>query len=392
MQLRRLRIENYRAIKKRDFSFEDALGRIRPVTVLAGPNGCGKTSVLWAIVQALRGVTGYRTDDVPQPSDLEIHRSGTGGGWTSEPTRVLINLDIQFDTVELKAIPQVLRETEEAGDDDIRKLPELPDGVLHATWQYPPERDEEGRRKPTWFLSDTEPRASIPWLKGRGRAIRGWKGRQLSSRKVLDDIGGIYLFPQDRNLRSRVVGDSVQFSDTDTIGSGVAVEEPQKPARREYSVWGVLEYLSNYVHGQRPESQPLPDEENWEKRIMDHFFRICGPKEYAGFMYQGDDLAGAPCIRDGNIVYSLQQAASGEQVIIEYLTRLTCPSPMNHSLILIDEPEIHLHPGWIRQLYRALPRIGINNQFILSTHSLELRAMAAEDGALIDMGEMELDG
>ncbi len=390
MKLRRLRIENYRAIQKRELSFEDPMGRIRPVTVLAGPNGCGKTSVLFAIVQALRGATGYRTEDVPQPSDLEIHRSGTGGVWTSEVTRVLVELDIQFDTVELEAIPRVLRETEEAGEDDVPKLPDLPNGAMRATWQYPPDRDEEGRRKWTGFLRDTEPRGSFRWLQGRGRAIRGWKGRQLSSRKVLDDIGGIYLFPQDRNLRSRVVGDSIQFSDADTIGSGVADEEPHKPVRREHSVWGVLEYLSNYVHGQRPE--PLPDEENWEKRIMDHFCRICGPKEYAGFMYQGDDLAGAPCIRDGNLVYPLQQAASGEQVIIEYLTRLTCPSPMNHGLILIDEPEIHLHSGWIRQLYRALPQIGVNNQFILSTHSLELRAMAAEDGALIDMGEMEVDG
>ena len=125
---------------------------------------------------------------------------------------------------------------------------------------------------------------------------------------------------------------------------------------------------------------------------MDHFQRICGPKEYAGFLYQSGEAVGAPYLRDGDITYPLQQAASGEQVILEYLTRLTSPSPLNYSVILIDEPEIHLHPGWIRQLYRALPSIGVNNQFILSTHSLELRAMAAEDGALIDMGEMEVDG
>lgn len=106
-------------------------------------------------------------------------------------------------------------------------------------------------------------------------------------------------------------------------------------------------------------------------------------------MYQPDDPVGAPYFKDGDSIYPLDMAASGEQIIIEYLTRLTYPSPMNRSLILIDEPEVHLHPGWIRQLYRALPQIGKDNQYILTTHSLELRAMAAEDGVLVDMGEME---
>ena len=42
-------------------SFEDALGRVQPVTVLAGPNGCGKTSILFAVIQALRGELPFYT-------------------------------------------------------------------------------------------------------------------------------------------------------------------------------------------------------------------------------------------------------------------------------------------------------------------------------------------
>lgn len=73
MKLRKVRIENFRAIKDTEIVFADALNTIRPVTVLAGPNGTGKTSVLFAIIQALRGVMGYRTSDVPEPDERDIH-------------------------------------------------------------------------------------------------------------------------------------------------------------------------------------------------------------------------------------------------------------------------------------------------------------------------------
>ena len=39
-------------------------------------------------------------------------------------------------------------------------------------------------------------------------------------------------------------------------------------------------------------------------------------------------------------------------------------------------------------VYRALPEIGRNNQYVLTTHSQELRAMAAEDGCLKDLGNI----
>jgi len=60
MHLRRLQIKNFRAISDQRLNFEDAMGHVRPISVIAGPNGSGKTSVLFAIVQALRGALGAR--------------------------------------------------------------------------------------------------------------------------------------------------------------------------------------------------------------------------------------------------------------------------------------------------------------------------------------------
>src|SRR5438093_12389633 len=110
MKLRKVRIENFRAIKETEIVFADALGAIRPVTVLAGPNGCGKTSVLFAIIQALRGVMGYRTNDVPEPEDLDIHRTLSMGGLSSQPLSVLVSLDLEFGAPETSAIRRVMEE------------------------------------------------------------------------------------------------------------------------------------------------------------------------------------------------------------------------------------------------------------------------------------------
>jgi predicted ATPase len=373
MKLRKVQIENFRAIKESEILFVDALSAIRPITVLAGPNGSGKTSVLFAIVQALRGVMGYRTNDVPEPEELDIHRPLSIGGLSPIRPSISVTLDIEFDEEERAAIRKVM--TEMSPEERLR---ELPNGTVRAVWKYPPERHPDGTLKPIWYLNRTEPRDSVPWFHGRKSAITGWTSRKFRDRTLLDKIGGIYLFPQDRSLRSRVMGERVTQDEDSTMGA-------ERKGRDVSSVWGVLEYLSNYS---RSAPEGVKPQENWEQRIRDGFNRICAPKEYLGFMYRSDDPLGAPYFKDNGSTYPLHMAASGEQVIIEYLARLTYPSPMNHSIILIDEPEIHLHPAWIRQLYLALPKIGVGNQYIVTTHSAELYAAAARDQALIEMGQL----
>jgi predicted ATPase len=377
MKLRKVWVQNFRAIKETEIVFADALGAIRPITVLAGPNGSGKTSVLYAIVQALRGVMGYRTSDVPEPEELDIHRPLSASGLSREPPSISVTLDVEFGSEERAAIRRVLNETT-ADEPILDPLPELPGGKIRAYWKYPPDRKSDGSLWPSWFLNRTEPGNAIPWFRGRSTAIRAWRDRRLRERDLLDKIGGIYLFPQDRSLRSRVMGERVTQDDDPPVRS-------DRKSKDGFSVWGVLEYLSNYSRN-RPEN--ATQEGNWEQRIREGFNQICAPKEYLGFMYKSDDPLGAPYFKDNGSTYPLHMAASGEQVIIEYLARLTYPSPMNHSIILIDEPEIHLHPGWVRQLYRALPKIGVDNQYIITTHSTELYAAAAADQALIEMGPL----
>src|SRR5208282_5787093 len=150
MRLRKVRIENFRAIRQSEIVFADALGAIRPVTVLAGPNGSGKTSVLFAIVQALRGVMGYRTNDVPEPEELDIHRLLSIGGLSPIPPSISVTLDIEFGEEERVAIRKVMAEVSPE-----ERFGELPNGMVRAVWKYPPERHPDGTLKPIWYLNRT---------------------------------------------------------------------------------------------------------------------------------------------------------------------------------------------------------------------------------------------
>ncbi|NSB14603.1 AAA family ATPase [Clostridium beijerinckii] len=72
---------------------------------------------------------------------------------------------------------------------------------------------------------------------------------------------------------------------------------------------------------------------------------------------------------------------------------------VNNSIILIDEPEISLHPEWQRKIIDVYKSIGNNNQLIIATHSPhvignitsnELRVMAKDENGikLVDNDEL----
>jgi ABC-type branched-subunit amino acid transport system ATPase component len=394
MQLRRLHIQNYRAIRDQEFSFADAMGRIRPVTVLAGPNGCGKTSVLFAIYRALSGAMGYYSDDVPDASDDEIFREGGAGNWSFQPNHVAINLELAYTVEEREAAPQLLEATRiiqrPRTDGQPTSIPPLPNGLLDITWEYPPLQYADGTFKPLAFVRSSIQRGPS-WLGLPKLAIRGWRNRprRLVELDLLDKIGILRMFAQNRGKRWIAAEEREAFPPEGPEGEEEFDAAEAGPPRRRpnVTVSGILKVLADAARGRRPNG--APPEENIEQKVRDLFGRICAPKRYVGYVYYGpNDVLGTPLVEEGDRQYPLSMAATGEQVVLDYLTQFVYPRPVNNSLILIDEPELHLHPRWIRQLYRALPQMGRGNQFIMTTHSPELRQLAAEENALIDLGHL----
>lgn len=72
-------------------------------------------------------------------------------------------------------------------------------------------------------------------------------------------------------------------------------------------------------------------------------------------------------------VFTLNQLSDGEKRVYSRVLKLMMLAPEN-SIILIDEPEIALHPAWQQKIMTIYSRIGKNNQFIVATHSPQVIA------------------
>ncbi len=68
--------------------------------------------------------------------------------------------------------------------------------------------------------------------------------------------------------------------------------------------------------------------------------------------------------------FLVSEASSGEKELLTYLFAVYALNVRN-AVIVVDEPELHLHPRWQRSLYRLFERLSAStgNQFILATHS-----------------------
>ena len=55
----------------------------------------------------------------------------------------------------------------------------------------------------------------------------------------------------------------------------------------------------------------------------------------------------------------------------------------NNSIILVDEPEISLHPAWQQKILKVYENIGENNQVIVATHSPHIIASTPKENVKI---------
>ena len=68
--------------------------------------------------------------------------------------------------------------------------------------------------------------------------------------------------------------------------------------------------------------------------------------------------------------FFVDAASSGERELLTYLFAIFALN-VRDALIIVDEPELHLHPKWQKTLLQLFIRLAqsTNNQFLLATHS-----------------------
>ena len=76
-------------------------------------------------------------------------------------------------------------------------------------------------------------------------------------------------------------------------------------------------------------------------------------------------------------IVDLDQLSSGEREVIAFFTYL-CTKAINNSIIIIDEPELHLHSKWQSIILFAIHKIFPNIQLFVASHSNEIHQASSE--------------
>ena len=80
--------------------------------------------------------------------------------------------------------------------------------------------------------------------------------------------------------------------------------------------------------------------------------------------------------------FDINDLSSGEKQLFLRTLSIKMLEPKN-SIILIDEPELSLHPKWQQRIVEVYKKIGENNQIILATHSPHILGSVSNENIFI---------
>jgi energy-coupling factor transporter ATP-binding protein EcfA2 len=339
MKVRELRLRHFRNVgaQLRTISFADeATGLVRPLTVLVGSNGSGKSSVL----EVIEGLLSFMiTRDSLEREPLLIQELHDG-------------------------YAAIRTEFSETAPDD------LPKDLWIVVGRVPPEGINVLSPQIAFF---TDPR--FGWIgEDERKTLARWVTRMLSGEQPLVD--GLLHFPHNRWIDHKQRG---------------AIEPPSQPPQwlfrfEPMSQWsGSLSQLwvwQNYLDlEQQAEGRPrltpfvqiieeiLGDQQHI--RIREGQVRIVRP-------HLGDEV-------------EPHQLPSGQQQVLTLfgeLARRLRPG----AVIFIDEIELSLHPALQRAVLSHLRRLAreYDLQIVVTTHSMEIVANVAEH-EVVNLDDMVLE-
>ena len=102
------------------------------------------------------------------------------------------------------------------------------------------------------------------------------------------------------------------------------------------------------------------------KKFLEQLTRTDTTKDYR-LMIENEDKS----------IVDLDQLSSGEREVIAFFTYL-CTQAINNSIIIVDEPELHLHPKWQSIILYSIHKIFPNIQLFIASHSSEIHQSASQ--------------
>ena len=335
MKIQSLHLKYFKKFRDQPLDFTDPeTGLARDLIVLVGMNGAGKTSILQAIAATLGVATG-RFEQLSQLEWSGFNYELLSSNWKKfEPE---VSLQVQFSSSELKAINDFYQKLREMGRDFI-----APDKRNIVTLQW-----KNGRPQAN---SDRE------FFQFKGREYAKQLHRSEGS-QIFEKVGGVLWYTEQRTSTSLTAEDSEN-----------PIEITEDILRDRLSKW--RQFHQSVKTGRI--TQLRPGQKDLYAEIEKAYKTVFPQRSFEGPVPREniDDILSEPWfyLYDGKNQYEISEMSGGERAIFPILMDFANWN-IHNSVILIDEIELHLHPPIQQTLLRALPKLGQNNQFIITTHS-----------------------
>jgi predicted ATP-dependent endonuclease of OLD family len=360
MKIHSLTIKNFRAIEEFSIDFTNNWSQPRPVTLIVGPNGSGKTSILDAILMVVRTSENSNNPRLRDGLEFSPAQLVRGRGKNAE-----VEFEYSIEKDEAHSINTVFWYKEKPfPENDLSIDFSVPPcgKPTRCTWKYPnPKYENGGTQKP--YLLSYFPKDSAKTLNARGVAAQEVAQNKFYS-KIFEDIGGVCYLDQRRSFRLNKK-DLMFRNDNNSHDD-------------------VLSWVYEYYQRDLAWNEAKYGESYW-KKIQRLFNKICYPSQLIG-PESGPNVM-TLILKKNNVEYDMSQMSSGEHQILRILVGLVAETAVN-SIVLLDEVELHLHPAWQRNLIRVLRNDKSNNQYIFTTHSPFVKELFFKD-EVIDLGGLD---
>ena len=186
-----------------------------------------------------------------------------------------------------------------------------------------------------------------------------------AARDLFDRLPGIFWFDQFRNLATSPGSREVE-------SNGGPRDGPPEQVAYPVGVSRLREYLNRWKL-QKLRQVPRPDQVNYLLELENLYNLIFPDRHFSDPepMFRGN--APSPSdyyfmLRHGTKTYDIEEMSAGEQSVFPMLYEFV-RQRIRNSIVLIDEIDLNLHPPLAQALLASLPRLGINCQFLYTTHS-----------------------
>jgi len=329
-------------------------GLAKDLIVLIGINSAGKTSILQAIASTL----GVATGRLKKISDLQW--SGFNYELLSANWRRLepqVNIKVEFSSQELQSIKEFHQKIQEINDN----FPAIPNqnNLVNLYWKN----------------NRVQANSSGDLFQFKGREYAKYLTRSQGF-EIFEKVGTIFWYTEQRtstSLTSENTEEKIEITEDKIrhlLSSSQQFHESIKNGK-----------IKELRPGQKDLYAEI--EKTYQAIFPNRSFDGVAPREniddiFSEFWFN---------LYDGKSQYEISEMSGGERAVFPILMDFANWN-IHNSIILIDEIELHLHPPMQQALLKALPKLGKNNQFIITTHSDYIEQLVPND-SIIWLDQME---